>query len=364
MKIALIGNGITNLILANILSKKNISTSLFYVKKKINSQNSRTIGISKYNIDFFEKNKLDLRKISWPINKIKVFHERDKKNAIFEFNRDKSYLFSIIKNNDLNDILEKSFKKNKLISKFKIKNNFDYEKIIKNDNFDLIINTDNRNIISKKFFFKKINKDYNSQAYTTFIRHQSCKNNTAYQIFTSKGPLAFLPFSKNKTSIVYSLANSSEERNDIEIKNLINHYNSFYKIFSFEKFENFKLNFSVSRNYYFKNILCFGENLHKIHPLAGQGFNMTLRDIKILEELIDFRLNLGLPLDKSILKEFENKTKATNYLFSSGIDFIHDFFKFDNRFGNNYTKNILKSLGNRNLFNESMSNIADKGLYF
>ena len=36
---------------------------------------------------------------------------------------------------------------------------------------------------------------------------------------------------------------------------------------------------------------------------------MTLRDIKILSELIDKKIDLGLPLDQSILKEFENKTK-------------------------------------------------------
>ena len=37
----------------------------------------------------------------------------------------------------------------------------------------------------------------------------------------------------------------------------------------------------------FKNILSFGDALHKIHPLAGQGFNMTVRDAKILSDLIN-----------------------------------------------------------------------------
>ena len=35
------------------------------------------------------------------------------------------------------------------------------------------------------------------------------------------------------------------------------------------------LKFSLLRNYSFKNILSFGDLLHKVHPLAGQGFNMT-----------------------------------------------------------------------------------------
>ena len=50
------------------------------------------------------------------------------------------------------------------------------------------------------------------------------------------------------------------------------------------------------RNYYHKNILAFGELIHKIHPLAGQGFNMTIRDIKILLEIIQNKIDLGLPI--------------------------------------------------------------------
>ena len=33
--------------------------------------------------------------------------------------------------------------------------------------------------------------------------------------------------------------------------------------------------------------MTLGDGLHKIHPLAGQGFNMTLRDIKILSKVLD-----------------------------------------------------------------------------
>ena len=36
----------------------------------------------------------------------------------------------------------------------------------------------------------------------------------------------------------------------------------------------------------FKNILSFGDLIHKVHPLAGQGFNMTIRDIKSLSNII------------------------------------------------------------------------------
>ena len=50
----------------------------------------------------------------------------------------------------------------------------------------------------------KINKNYNSKAYVSTINHSKIENRAAIQIFTKYGPIAFLPISKNQTSIVFS----------------------------------------------------------------------------------------------------------------------------------------------------------------
>ena len=151
--------------------------------------------------------------------------------------------------------------------------------------YNLIINTNYLNYFTKKYFSKKIVKKYNSLAYTTVIDHESIPNDVAIQIFTKKGPLAFLPISKNKTSIVYSIHNS---KNNIKenINQLIKKYNFKYKIKKINKIENFDLISCTLRNYYYKNILAFGDLLHRIHPLAGQGFNMTIRDTNMLVNII------------------------------------------------------------------------------
>ncbi len=187
------------------------------------------------------------------------------------------------------------------------------------------------------------------------------KNNIATQIFTKNGPIAFLPISKNKTSVVYSIYEKSNLNQIEKIKEMIHKYNKNYKIKKFDKFEKFDLKFSLSRNYFYKKILNFGDSLHKIHPLAGQGFNMTLRDIRILSNIIDENLDLGFGLDTNVLEKFQKETKHLNFIFASGIDFIHEFFKIDNKLNNDYSKKIFKILKKNRFFNKYSSNIADKG---
>ena len=108
--------------------------------------------------------------------------------------------------------------------------------------------------------------------------------------------------------------------------------------------------------------MSFGDNLHKIHPLAGQGFNMNLRNIKNLTELINEKVELGLEVDKSVINIFEKKNKHLNILFASGIDFIHEFFKYDNNLKNNYKNKLIKILNKNKLFMSYASKFADKGL--
>ena len=67
---------------------------------------------------------------------------------------------------------------------------------------------------------------------------------------------------------------------------MINKYNFKYKIIKMNKPDCFELKSMSMRSYYYKNILAFGDLLHKLHPLAGQGFNMSIRDINELSKII------------------------------------------------------------------------------
>ena len=113
--------------------------------------------------------------------------------------------------------------------------------------------------------------------------------------------------------------NNTKNINREKIINLINKHNFKYKIKKIAKIENFDLKSFILRSYYHDNILAFGDLLHRIHPLAGQGFNMTIRDIKVLLDIIKDKLDLGLPLDKSVNLEFQKNLKHKNFIFSNGI---------------------------------------------
>ena len=194
----------------------------------------------------------------------------------------------------------------------------------------------------------------------SIIDHQKTINDTAIQIFTNNGPLAFLPVSNNKTSVVYSFKDNKKKENRFII-NLINHYNSKYKINKISKIESFELKSLNLRSYYHKKFLAFGDLLHKIHPLAGQGFNMTLRDIETFLNIIKMRGEVGLPLDYSVNIEFEKIIKHKNFIFSNGIDLIYEFFNLESRLKSNSLSKSIQLVGKNKVFNKFLTNIADQG---
>ncbi len=351
MKLCILGNGLTSLSLAKFLVNKGIYVEIFSSKKKLDQDKSRTIGISKKNIDFFNKEILDINKFLWNINQIEIYTDNLKNEKILDFQNKKYTLFATIRNYQLYQYLLLNLKKNKFC-KFRKNKELDI------NDYKLIINCDGENDISKKFFFKKFKKKYDSYAYTTVIKHKEINNRIARQIFTKKGPLAFLPLSKTETSIVYSIKGNQH----INLKKLVQKYNYKYSILNFGKLGFFELKSLNLRSYYYKNILAFGDLLHKLHPLAGQGFNMSLRDINDLCKIIKFRLDHGLELDSSICLDFENKTKHKNFLFSVGIDFVYEFFNLESKINNPLLSKSIKLIGENKLFNKSFEKIANDGL--
>jgi len=354
MKICILGDGLTSLVLAKILLNKKISVDILHEDKAINYSNSRTFGITKKNYDFFDDEILCLKKISWKLDNIEVYTENLPNQKILEFKKNNSEIFSIIRNRQLYKNLNIELKKNKFFKKKLFKKN----NLTIINKYNLVFNCNKNHFITKKFFSKKIEKKYNSIAHTAIIKHKKIDNKSAMQIFTKFGPIAFLPISNFETSIVYSVNTSAP----VDLEALINKYNTKYSILKILDKNSFELGSLNLRNYFYKNILCFGDLIHKIHPLAGQGFNMTIRDIIDLSNIIDEKIELGLELNSSIFEEFEKRTKHRNFIFSEGIDLIYNFFDQERKISGKFISNSLKNLGKNKFFKEIFSKLADEGL--
>ena len=357
MKVCVLGDGLVSLSLAKTLANQGINVDIFGNKKRNINDKLRTLAISKKNVEFFNNNIANIEKLLWNVRRIEVFTENLQKEKLINFEKDNKNIFSIIRNFELDNFLISELKKNKCV---KFKKNFDF-KNLNESKYKLIINCENNNLITKKFFYKKDKKNYYSYAHTTIIKHKKLLDNcVAFQVFTKDGPIAFLPISPKETSVVFS-ARGNEK---IDLKKVIKKYNNRFEIIKISNVASFKLTGSNLRSYYHKNILAFGDILHRLHPLAGQGFNMSIRDIKELLKLIKFRKNHGLDIDKSICTDFEKNTKHKNYIFSNSIDFLYEFFNFESKNKSNLLSKVVQVLGKNNKANKLFTKFADEGIIF
>jgi 2-octaprenyl-6-methoxyphenol hydroxylase len=126
----------------------------------------------------------------------------------------------------------------------------------------------------------------------------------------------------------------------------------------------YPLTLHLKRTYYKNDTLILGEGLHTIHPVAGQGFNLVIRDIKKLKEVLKYYTNLGISIkSSSALEDFANNRKSENIITGLGIDLTHNFFK-QNKLLEPLKEVILKNISKNNTFKKISKFISNQGLSF
>ena len=108
MRVCILGSGLTALTLAKALVNQNIFVDLVSSNKNDKINHSRTIGISKSNFNYFNKNITNIEKISWKLKKIEIYTDKNKNEKILHFENSNNQLFSIIKNHQLYEVLNKT----------------------------------------------------------------------------------------------------------------------------------------------------------------------------------------------------------------------------------------------------------------
>ena len=127
MTVCILGNSLTALTLAKTLVNYKIDVDILFKKKNYKINDTRTIGISKNNVDFFNSNIINIDKLIWNIKTIEIFSENLKKEKLINFKANKSQLFSIIKNHKLYQLLDKDLLKSKFFkSRFSTEKNLSF----------------------------------------------------------------------------------------------------------------------------------------------------------------------------------------------------------------------------------------------
>ena len=208
---------------------------------------------------------------------------------------------------------------------------------------------------------RSLNKDYEEIAITGYVKHNLKNLNTA-QYFLKDGPLAILPFSKNNFSFVWSVDKEFLKK-DINslVKTKICEVLKTKKV-QISNQQSYPLMLNLKRTYYKNDILILGEGLHTVHPVAGQGFNLVMRDIIKLQEILKYYTGLGMSLKSSpALADFTSSRKFENIITGIGIDFTHNFFK-QNKLLDPFKETILKNISKNNTLKKISKFISNQGL--
>jgi ubiquinone biosynthesis UbiH/UbiF/VisC/COQ6 family hydroxylase len=309
--VLIVGSGLVGLVAAHCLSSLNYKVTLVDKKKIINSKNSmkdtRTVAVSEGSKIFLESLSLweFLESYTESIKNINVYDRSSLNKILFKNQIKNKKLGYVIENKKFSKVLInqlKKFKNTKICYDFNLidikLNNANSTAFSNNTkiNAKIIIAADGKNSQIKKIVGNKtLKKNYNESALVLNFVHQKKLNNTAYEIFYKTGPLAILPMKSSKgffqSTVIWS-------NNDKFLKKLISLENIFIKNFMEEKIGKFvgsitKINSSqifplsahINDSFISKRLVYIGDAAHSIHPIAGQGWNLGVNDVKNLYEL-------------------------------------------------------------------------------
>ena len=197
--------------------------------------------------------------------------------------------------------------------------------------------------LDKKFF----KKNYNQVAIVGNLSHQNEHKFTAHQLFLTGGPLAILPLQGKRSTFVWSLP--SEIGNNLNISTgeiFVNHLREnigdiLTNVSLIDEKKMFPLYLKFLRDPIDIRKVFIGDSALAIHPLAGQGLNIGLRDVASLVDILSKGKKLGLDLGNiDLLKKYAKWRSFDKISIATYTDFINTLFS-----NNNFYLKTLRELG-------------------
>jgi 2-octaprenyl-6-methoxyphenol hydroxylase len=184
---------------------------------------------------------------------------------------------------------------------------------------------------------KCVSWSYPQIGIVTTVAHAQPHHGKAVQHFLPTGPFAILPLKGNRSSIVWMEDKATGEA--IMAADEATFLAALVKRFGPKlgdialagPRQCFPLDFQVARRFVAERLALVGDAAHAVHPLAGQGLNIGLRDVAALTEIIVEDVRLGLDIGAaSLLERYERWRRFDSAFSATVMDGLNRLFSNDN----------------------------------
>jgi 2-octaprenyl-6-methoxyphenol hydroxylase len=177
--------------------------------------------------------------------------------------------------------------------------------------------------------------DYDQSGIVVTVGHERDHHGRAEEHFLPAGPFAILPLTGNRSSLVWTEKRSEAARisalSEAEFHGELEQRFGLHlgEIKVQDKPRAFPLGYFVARSFVAERLALVGDAAHVIHPIAGQGLNMGLKDVAALAEVVVDAARLGIDLGQAdVLERYQRwrrfdtmamglATNSLNLLFSN-----------------------------------------------
>ncbi len=182
--------------------------------------------------------------------------------------------------------------------------------------------------------------DYDQSGIVVTVGHERDHQGRAEEHFLPAGPFAILPLKGRKSSLVWTESRAEAARivalSENEFKTELETRFGLHlgELTALDKPRAFPLGYFVARSFVSERLALIGDAAHVIHPIAGQGLNMGIKDAAALAEVIVDAARLGIdPGQADVLERYQRwrrfdtvamgvATNSLNMLFSNHSTFL------------------------------------------
>jgi 2-octaprenyl-6-methoxyphenol hydroxylase len=193
-----------------------------------------------------------------------------------------------------------------------------------------------RSQLRERAGIKCVGWSYPQIGIVTTVAHTRPHNGKAVQHFLPSGPFAILPLAGNRSSIVWT--EDSRRGNAIMAADEATFLDELTQRFGFRLGEitlagprqSFPLDLQIARSFVAERLALIGDAAHAVHPLAGQGLNIGMRDVAALAETVVEATRLGLDIGAAPQLERYERWRRFDSAFSAAVmDGLNRLFSND-----------------------------------